>query len=179
VIPREVGDNPHGPPPCNIHAYPDPYSINSFIGVFERNNPGYNIRRLGIIEILRALLHNVYIIRGWVPVQYTPQVNEELRIQYMINITPAEVYKKELQKREKDRNKKRDMTDILSMFETVSREIMHKIWRETIPRKIEEYVAELQTLREYANDNMKLVSKRYKCIYPHMNEQFIMVSSRA
>lgn len=180
VVPREVGDNPHGPPPCDANQYPDPYTIVNYVIKMERAHPGYNFRRLGISEILRTLLHNGYTIRGWLPVRYTPQVNEQLRIHYMINVLDEDSYKKELQKREKDRNKKRDMTDILSMFETVAREILHKILREeTYPKKIEEYIKELHALREYANDNMKLVSKRYKCVYPNMNEHFIMVSSKA
>lgn len=177
VAPREPGDVPGGA--CNMNQYPEPHSINSLIVNMERQNPGYNIRRHGITDILRGLIHNGYVINGWAPIRYTPQLNEELRIKYMINDISEDIYKKELQKREKDRNKRRDMTDILAMFETVAKEIMYKILRETIPQKIDDYLLELKTLRTYANDHMSLVSKRYKCIYPLITETWIMSSSRA
>ena len=180
-IPREPGDMPRAPD-CNINAYPDPYMMNAAVLLVERAR-GTNLRH--IMDILRTLIHNGYTVQSWAPVRYTPQLHEALRIKYMINEISEEAYKKELQKQEKARNKKRDMHDILSMFETVGREIMHKIMREAslgancTPNNITDAMAELGVLRDYSNDHMLQVAKRYGCVYPRIVENWLMVSSKA
>ena len=180
-IPREPGDVPRAPD-CNINNYPDPYIMNAALVLVERAR-GNNLRH--IMEILRTLIHDGYVIQSWAPVRYTPQLHEELRIKYMINDITEEVYKKELQKQEKARNKRRDMHDILSMFETVAREIMHKILREAslgqgcTVNNINEAIIELDALRTYSNEHMVQVAKRYGCVYPRIAENWLMISAKA
>jgi len=170
VIPREPGDIVRGGG-CEANMYPDPYAMTRAL-----NNLGTNTTI--ITNTLRSLLHNHYVIRDWQPDAYTQHTNQKIRIDYMINDITEDQYKKELQKREKARNKKRDMHDILGMFENVSRDIMHKIMRETEVRNIDDHMRELHALRDYVNEHMHIVSKRYGCVYPRLCEDWIMRSSK-
>lgn len=173
VIPREAGDVPYNP--CAAaNNYPDPHQFNSYVHFWDtKGTPGF--RRL--LEILRVMIHNQYQMRNWDTIAYNPDTNIDIRIKYMIGDMTEEQYKKELQHREKTRNKRKDMSDVLNMFTTVSKDIFHKIMSETNnANKVSEYWAELNSLREYTNQNCANVSKCYKCVYPHMNENWMILS---
>lgn len=173
VIPREPGDAPYNP--CAAaNNYPDPHQFNSYVHFWDtKGTPGF--RRL--LEILRMMIHNQYQLRNWETIAYNPDLNLDIRIKYMIGDMTDEKYKKELQHREKTRNKRKDMNDVLTMYMTVSKDIFHKIMAETNDaKKVSEYWAELNGLREYTNQNCAVVSKCYKCVYPYITDGWAILS---
>jgi hypothetical protein len=169
VIPREQGDEPpdaaaHRQEGCAVNG-PMPSTLQKICNDYRPADPMIII----LMTILRATLHNEYINRHkWQPVAAN---NEDIRISYMIDDITEEQFKKELQKREKAHNKKREMWDILTMYYTIIKETLNKVVHDqTDLSLINGHIREMTALRDYANLQMGIVSKRYNCVFPHIDE---------
>lgn len=167
-IPREPGDIVHNQCGMIPHANHINQVINSYPTV------RHNI--IFLLSILQSHWHIEHImtrIRPGVP------DTETLRINYMIGDLSEEVFKKELQKLEKARQKKNEINDIMTTYQNVTRDQLRSVVdnQRNLP-EIERICAELLTLREYINEQMVIVSKRYTCVTPRITENWMIVNAK-
>ena len=93
--------------------------------------------------------------------------NRDLRIQYMINDIDEETFKKKIQQREKARQRKSDILQVLQMFMAVLVDLFQAFMQD---RKVEAIVNSLRELRNHVNATLTDVSKRYgNCAVPYIS----------
>ncbi len=96
--------------------------------------------------------------------------NRDLRIKFMIRDFTDEVFKKKLQQREKARQKKTEIRQILEMYQTVTIDlfqtlIQNKDWETTLH--------EFHELKTHTNEELRKVSKRFtNCAVPLIRDDF-------
>jgi GTP1/Obg family GTP-binding protein len=97
----------------------------------------------------------------------------------MIGDLTEEVFKKELQKLEKSRQKKNEIHDILTTYQNVTRDQLRLIVdnQRNLP-EIQRICQELFTLRVYINEQMSIVSKRYTCVTPRIIENWMVLNAK-
>lgn len=111
------------------------------------------------------------------------QDNRDLRIKYILNDIDEAVFKKLIQLREKNVNKKQDILMVLQMFLTTSADVMRNFVEDVGqvkdkdangPEVVDKYAEELIALREYTNTCLKKIGKRYKCGMRVINDDWRM-----
>ena len=161
AIPREPGDVPHNA----CAEMPQAQMIQSVI----RQQPGRYAEFF--LVVVQQHWHAHYTLTQRYQVNAADTNNEEMRILYMLGDIDETKFKKELQKKEKARQKKQELYDILNTYMTVSREQMQNAVRNyNIPEEVVKIADEMQVLREYINGEFSKVSKRYNCVVPLVNE---------
>ena len=91
--------------------------------------------------------------------------NQYLRVAYMLNELEESAFKKELQRRDKQREKFRDITNILRMVMDTGGDLLRQYVLE--PDRVDEIVDISLKLIEYANSVMETIRIRYNCIAPY------------
>ena len=170
----------HGDIPCG--GLPDLYS-------FTRSITSISALLLTIdIENLYTI-HNIVTHMQHHEIRVIPEINhntnKELRINYLLGEISDEQFKHTLRENEKRRSKKRDFNGIYQMFVDVSsdifRQLMITIKTEKNPillkSEIETYLITFRNLREYFNDSLKKIGKRYKCVYTGLTDRFVFVNN--
>ena len=95
----------------------------------------------------------------------------------MIGELTEEVFKKELQKIEKSRQKKNEIHDILTTYQNVTRDQLRLVIdNQRNLDMIRRICQELFTLRDYINEQMTIVSKRYTCVTPRITENWMVLN---
>ena len=91
--------------------------------------------------------------------------NENLRVRFMMKEITEDKFKSLLQKRDKDTNKKHEISNVLGMYLISATDIMYRYIDELKNGKCEfkTYDAELLGLRKYANQCLKDISDVYNC----------------
>jgi hypothetical protein len=91
--------------------------------------------------------------------------NENLRVRFMMKEITEDKFKSLLQKRDKDMNKKHEVSNVLGMYLISATDIMYRYIDELKNGKCEfkTYDAELLGLRKYANQCLKDISDVYNC----------------
>ncbi len=93
--------------------------------------------------------------------------NIEIRIKYLANELSEEEYKFILQKNEKAREKRRDILNILTMFSQSGSDLLRQFVNSDI--SMDQFSSIITNLREYTNDTLRTISKRYTCVVPQIN----------
>lgn len=116
-------------------------------------------------EIMTAFRNFVHIERVEFRNYRTDHIenNRDLRIKYLNNEITEDQFKKTLQKREKDVEKKGEILQILNTCVVVGSDILRRLLDENDKTKTTREIAEL---REFTNESMEKVSKLYNCIVP-------------
>ena len=91
--------------------------------------------------------------------------NRYLRVAYMLNELEEFAFKKELQRRDKQRERHQDITNILRMVIDTGGDLLRQYVLE--PDRIEEIIDIGTKLFEYANGVMGTIRKRYNCVVPY------------
>ena len=91
--------------------------------------------------------------------------NRYLRVAYMLNELDEKGFKKELQRRDKQREKHRDITNIFRMIVDTGGDLLRQYVLE--PHRLEEIVDIGTKLVHYANDVFTTIRKRYNCVVPY------------
>lgn len=160
LIPREPGDVPHNP--CG--DWPAASQVQTVI------NMNGNFCAF-LLTIVQQQWHAQYTMVPRYQVNAIDGNNEEMRIAYMIGDIDEEKFKKELQKKEKARQKKQEISDILNTYMTVTKEqVLRAVQNRTNNEEIKKIVEELKVLREYILVEFGKVSKRYNCVAPTITE---------
>lgn len=112
------------------------------------------------VEMLRAPVEN----------------NLELRIRYLSNTLGENEYKHILQKNEKSREKIRDINNILTMLTQTGADLLRQfVNKEITLEQIKDVIA---NLLKYTNSTLQVVSDRYSCVVPQVNEDTLAVYRR-
>jgi hypothetical protein len=90
--------------------------------------------------------------------------NRYLRVAYMLNELREEYFKKELQRRDKQRERHQDITNIFRMVIDTGGDLLRQYVLE--PDRIDEIIDIATKLFEYANEVMSTIRKRYNCVVP-------------
>ena len=101
---------------------------------------------------------------------YTQETYKNLRIDYMRNKIDETAFKKRLQYMEKSRNKKQNISQIMQTFLAVSNEIFISLKDCTSSKEIMEKMNEIEQIRIYTNEQMKITSVKYNCHVPILND---------
>ncbi len=162
-IPREPGDVPRN----GCAEMPNAQYIQQVI----RNNPGLRIDFL--LVIVQQHWHAHYTLTHRYTVNAADTNNEEMRILYMLGDMDDVKFKKELQKKEKARQRKNEIYDILNTYMTVSREQMQNaVINNDNREEIDKIAQEMHVLRNYINGEFSKVSKRYNCVVPVVEDNW-------
>ena len=166
-IPREPGDIVHNQ--CGM--IPHANHINQVINLY----PTSRHEIIFLLSLLQVYWHVDHII---IPrVRPGAPDTETLRINYMIGELTEEVFKKELQKIEKSRQKKNEIHDILTTYQNVTRDQLRLVIdNQRNLDVIRRICQELFTLRDYINEQMTIVSKRYTCVTPRITENWMVLN---
>jgi hypothetical protein len=93
--------------------------------------------------------------------------NLDLRIKYLMNDMDEKEFKVIAQKREKAKNKIRDIANILRMFVDTASDIM----RQLVTDKEKSHMNILENLIQYTNTTFLHIHKRYNCATPFINDR--------
>jgi len=157
TAPREPGDIPCGGLPDIVHVY-------KMLGVMGgRNAVATTQNQTAIINIHRLVSHIERIELG--PGHGAPD-NIHNRVQYMMNELEEDEFKKLLQRREKFREKARDVRQIFQMFHDIVSDHLRQFVLLQI--KLEPMIEIFDQLREYTNTAFEKVRSRYHLKTPHI-----------
>jgi hypothetical protein len=99
--------------------------------------------------------------------------NRDIRIKFMIGDFTDEVFKKKLQQREKSRQKKTDIRQVLEMYQTVTVDLMQAFLQH---RTLETVSEEFRQLRTHVNSELRAISKRYtNCAIPMIQDNYAVL----
>lgn len=129
------------------------------------------------VDISRRILH---IFSVDLPRFSTDRINgnQDLRIQYLRNEIDEIKFKSMIQRRNKQFNKNREITNVLSMFVNSITDIIYRYldnYKKTGLNLISEYMLEIDNLKEYVNNNLEDISSIYKCKTYKINNKFELV----
>lgn len=97
----------------------------------------------------------------------------ELRIMYLSNSISENEYKNTLQKREKSREKIRDINNILTMLVQTGSDLLRQfVNKEITLENIKDVIA---SLLKYTNSTLQVISDRYSCVVPQIDESTLNV----
>jgi hypothetical protein len=156
VVHRNPGDIPCGGIPsvnelytvCNVRRHtniiePDAKIIFDFCQL---------IHHVEQVEMLRPIIEN----------------NLELRICYLSNNLDERGYKQILQRNEKSREKVRDVNNILTMLVQTGSDLLRQLVNKEIT--LENIKDVINNLIKYTNSTLQVISDRYACVVPQINE---------
>jgi hypothetical protein len=156
---RTRGALPRAPGDVLCGGLPDIFQYGSTIS---RYYPRAGSDKSVIYLIHRTVQHIQHVVTPRYVSTETVDSNRDLRVSYMMNHLSEDEFKHKIQKREKAENRKRDIREVLVMFTTVATDIFQRLV--TTPNV--DYIEELVNLRNYTDDVLDKVSKRWKCSVP-------------
>ena len=144
-----ISTREHGDIPCG--------GIPTFRELREMNAPDNIMRFASILSILEREITYRYgdIYDG---------DNRYLRVTYMLNELDDAAFKKELQRRDKQRERHRDINNIFRMVVDTGGDLLRQYALE--PERIGEILDIAKKLIEYTNEVLTIIRKRYNCILP-------------
>jgi len=163
VIPRNPGDVP-----CGGGGLPGHYDLRQLY------------TRVGLPtaeqDILARIHRNHAHIQHVEMQRYTTNGitdNRELRAAFLIQKIDEAKFKFTLQKNEKARNKKNDIRMVLEMYQATTADIFRNMLTATNATEILSQIQEFHNLRQYFNESMLPIGKRYNCVVPFISDKFV------
>ena len=152
-LPREPGDNPCGGVPG--------------WALITRVAPAASTTLLGTVHRMHGHIPNVVM-----PRYRTDAIadNRDLRIKFMLKDFTEEIFKRKLQQREKARQKKAEILQVLEMYQAVTVDLFQSL---LVHQNVQTVLGEFTRLRDHVNEELRVVSRRYtNCAVPIINENF-------
>jgi hypothetical protein len=154
--PREIGDIPCGGLP----------SEGTLVSVARNLLVMYTIP----LTIHRMHTHIEFVLMPtWQP-RWTD--NQDLRIEFMLNTIPEAVFKKKIQQREKENQKNTELVNIMNTYQVVTAEIMQRLVDSKTGDEFNEITKEFFMIKDYTNDLLSKVSRRYSVTTPFIQDDF-------
>ena len=171
-VPRQLGDMPcEGMP----RLYDLDKAIDRLFGVKHNNELISKMKLKKLVDhIHRAYNHNQYMVLPYYTVNLVAD-NRDLRIEYLLNRIDEKKFRATIQKREKAREKKMKLGQVIHMHQTAVSDIMMRVSRAETQDEFNTTMAELQQLIPYTNECMEKVAKVYSCVYPEANAVTMLV----
>ena len=158
TLARNPGDVPCG-------GLPDYYAIRGFL----RNISQNSIEYATIINAHRAWGHMQWVAQRY-EVGNQQNNNRDLRISLMIGDVPEDEFKKKIQQREKARQRKTDIHQVIDMLRDVIMDLFQDFAQ---TKNTETLYLSLRELQTHYNDTLSKVSKRYSnCAVPTLFGNF-------
>lgn len=122
-------------------------------------------------EIARNIIHirHVEVARFQAPDRL--QDNLQMRIDFMRNKIEKEDFKKRIQKKEKDNDKKREINNVLGMYINCMTDIFYRLINN--PKEKDNIKNEMEELRKYVNESFKRISTTFNCKAYEINKDFV------
>ena len=153
--------------------------------------PSYNEMRLAqtgaifstdnynkIIDVHRLIAHvQQFELRYTYRDAELPVNNTDIRTKYLMNEISEKDFKITAQKREKAREKSKDLMNILRMYSDTGSDLMRQSIQHDRDIRVD-YVEILMHLREYTNNTFEKIHKRYNCVTPYINRKHELVSEK-
>lgn len=142
------------------------------INTFEMNVS--KVQELKIESIIRNLLHFKYSEIRRYRVTADNEDNTELRIKYLRNLITTEEFSKKIQQSNKSHEKKKELNQILSLFERVSSEIILRLAQNTdkwnqntnlVLEHVKQTIGEIDGIIQYTNQALTDLSQTYGTIH--------------
>jgi hypothetical protein len=106
------------------------------------------------------------------------QDNRDLRMKYMMNELEDRKLKTLLQQREKARQKKTSIYNVLTMIHTAGMDIFQRMMRSKSASEMMACVNELDELKDYSTESMVAISDRFKCVTPRIQDDWVKMFSQ-
>ena len=106
-----------------------------------------------------------------------PVNNLDIRTKYLMNEISEKEFKITAQKREKAREKSKDLMNILRMYSDTGADIMRQAIQPDNDLTTD-YLEILVNLRTYTNNTFEKIHKRYNCVTPYINRKHELVSEK-
>ena len=169
VAPRNLGDIPCG-------GMPNLYGLTRKItGLLTKASSQNTIKAANecqteVYRIHQGHNHNQYTVLPQYAVDMIND-NRDLRVNYLLNRIDEKKFKQQVQMREKAREKKIHIGQILRMYQTAMADIMGRL--NTIERaeQIPELMQEIKGLLSYTNENLVKAATIYGCVKSHIHPQ--------
>jgi hypothetical protein len=158
--------------PCG--GLPDPYNVRRSLRLIAPQDLDE------FLGIYRTCVHMIEVERNRYQRHVMPQNNRDLDIRFLLNEIDEETWKTTLAKEEKDRQKSREIREILDAFNGATIDIMRRIDNRAVnPYSAREGLAlvlelrtELNALRDYIVDELMKVSKAFNCSVPYIDDEW-------
>jgi hypothetical protein len=155
TLPRNPGDVPCG-------GFPDWRIVASFV---TRSHIFWNV----VANSHRSHAHCQWAVLPRYEVNQNND-NRDIRIKYMIGDFDEDDFKKKIQQREKARQRRTDIRQVLEMYMAVLADLFQTFVRD---HNVDDLVDALYELRTHVNTSMGAVSRRYtKCAVPRISENY-------
>jgi hypothetical protein len=157
-VPRNPGDVPCG-------GFPD---LTVIMRIVPRNSHIWTI----ISAAHRSRAHCQWALMPRYEVNLNED-NRDIRIKFMIGDLNEDEFKKKIQQREKARQRKTDIRQVIAMYV----EVLNDLFQALVQTKdVGAMVVSLQELKAHVNTTLDAVSKRYtKCSVPRITENYDFV----
>lgn len=160
--------------PCG--GLPDPYNLRRTL----RNMSEVDLTEF--LNIYRTCVHMIEVERTRYERHVAPQNNQNLDVRYLMNELDEEEWKSSLAREEKERQKSKEIREILDAFNGATIDIMRRI--EIKPMNpylrheglalVLEIRTELNALREYIVGELMKVSKAFNCSVPYIDDDWVV-----
>lgn len=158
--------------PCG--GLPDPYNLRRTLRHIS------DMDTTEFLAVYRTCVHMIEVERTRYERHVQPQNNQDVDVRYLMNELDEEDWKSALARDEKDRQKSREIREILDAFNGATIDIMGRIEiRPTNPYHRQEGLAlileirtELNALREYIVCELMKVSKAFNCSVPYIDDDW-------
>jgi len=166
TLPREPGDVPCGGLPTLEH-------LRVALGTYTGSRYSQDARtpaQKQLWNIHRAHTHTQWVVQDRYVADDVAAAHRDLRVKFMLKDFTEEVFKKKLQQREKAREKKEAIRQVLDMYQTVTIDLFRSLLTSgDCDAALQAFI----NLRDHANECMGKISKRFtKCAVPYIQEDF-------
>ena len=170
-LPREPGDVPCGGLPAAEH-------LRTLLGAHYAGNvrghayapPTQTTAQKHLWAIHRTHTHIQWVVLGRYLADDRAAGNRDLRIKFMLKDFTDEVFKKKLQQREKAREKKEAIRQVLDMYQAVTIDLFRSLLTD---KNCEATLQAFTNLRDHSNECFTKISKRFtNCATPRIGENF-------
>ena len=154
---RNNGNMPRAPGDVVCGGLPHPSAIDT-----PRHRVTYSlVHRSWLQTIHRMHGHIQHIVMHRYRINHIEN-NRDIRIQYMMNVLPEDQFKKKIQQREKATEKKREIIEVLDLYQTVVMDLMQKAARDPDTSYIDEFLA----IKDHVSGLLTKIATHWKCSVP-------------
>jgi len=131
------------------------------------------------MNLVRLVIHieksEIDILTPMYAKQIPHDPNRELRIQYMIGTISEDEFRSILQRREKDRLKREDYSQILTMFLEVCDDYLKQLLTKDLD--FDQFSSRVETIRLYTNTSLGTVAEQYHTKTKYINKDLSEITS--
>lgn len=129
-----------------------------------------SITKKNFVEIALNIIHIRHIELLKFQVGNHLQDNLQTRIDFMRNKIDKKDFKKKIQKKEKENEKKIEISNVLNMYKNCMTDIFYRLINDSEQNIIKN---EMNSLRIYVNESFKRISNTYNCKTYEINKNFV------